>query len=93
MDNNHKKTYIINAIWLAVLTIVEVGVVELPIPKSGQVILLFAFAITKIMLVALVYMHLRYETKFLRRALLIPIPLALYFAFGVMYDVPFRWVG
>jgi caa(3)-type oxidase subunit IV len=78
---------------LAVLTVIEVGVVELPIPKSGQVILLFAFAITKIMLVALVYMHLRYETKFLRRALLIPIPLALYFAFGVMYDIPFRWVG
>jgi len=92
MEGDHKKTYIKNAIWLAILTVVELGIINLPIPKSAQVILLMAFAVTKIMLVALVYMHLRYETKFLRRLLLVPIPLALFFAWGVIYDLPFSWV-
>ncbi len=93
MEGDHKKTYIINAVLLAILTVVELGIIELPIPKSAQVVLLLAFAVTKIMLVALVYMHLRYETKFLRRLLLVPIPLALFFAWGVIYDLPFRWVN
>jgi cytochrome c oxidase subunit 4 len=93
MEGDHKKTYIINAVLLAILTVVELGIIELPIPKSAQVVLLLAFAVTKIMLVALVYMHLRYETKFLRRLLLVPIPLALFLAWGVIYDLPFRWVN
>ncbi|HJL72186.1 MAG TPA: cytochrome C oxidase subunit IV family protein, partial [Candidatus Poseidoniia archaeon] len=88
MEGDHKKTYIINAVLLAILTVVELGIIELPIPKSAQVVLLLAFAVTKIMLVALVYMHLRYETKFLRRLLLVPIPLALFLAWGVIYDLP-----
>ncbi len=91
MEGDHKKTYIINAVLLAILTVVELGIIELPIPKSAQVVLLLAFAVTKIMLVALVYMHLRYETKFLRRLLLVPIPLALFLAWGVIYDLPFSW--
>lgn len=93
MEGDHKKTYIINAVLLAILTVVELGIIELPIPKSAQVVLLLSFAVTKIMLVALVYMHLRYETKFLRRLLLVPIPLALFLAWGVIYDLPFRWVN
>lgn len=92
MEGDHKKVYIKNALWLAGLTVAELGVINLPIPKFSQVIILFAFAVTKIMLVALVYMHLRYETKFLRRLLLVPIPLAIFLAWGVIYDLPFRWV-
>ena len=93
MEGDHKKLYIINAVWLTILTVAELGIIELPIPKSAQVVLLLSFAVTKIMLVALVYMHLRYETKFLRRLLLVPIPLALFLAWGVIYDLPFRWVN
>ncbi|MBV54492.1 MAG: cytochrome C oxidase subunit IV family protein [Candidatus Marinimicrobia bacterium] len=91
MEGDHKKLYIKNAVWLTILTVAELGIIELPIPKSAQVVLLLSFAVTKIMLVALVYMHLRYETKFLRRLLLVPIPLALFLAWGVIYDLPFSW--
>ncbi len=92
MKDDHKKTYIINAVALAVLTFLELGVIKLPLAKSGQVVLLFAFAITKMMLVAMIYMHLRYETKLLRRLLFIPIPLAIFFTWGVMYDLPYSWI-
>ncbi|MDP6457180.1 MAG: cytochrome C oxidase subunit IV family protein [Candidatus Marinimicrobia bacterium] len=92
MSDAHKKTYLQNAIWLAVLTVLELGVINLSIPRMGQIVLLFAFAATKMMLVAMVYMHLRYETKVLRRILFIPIPAGIIFAWALMYDLPFRWV-
>jgi len=92
MVDNHKKVYIRNAIWLAILTVMELGVIQLPIAKTGQVVILLALAVTKIMLVALIYMHLRYETKVLRRILVLPIPVAILFTVALMYDLPFRWV-
>ena len=93
MDKDHKKTYLYTAIVLAILTVLELGVYQLPLVKISQIVLLLAFAITKMMLVALIYMHLRYETKTLRRILFIPIPAAILFAWALMYDLPFRWVS
>jgi caa(3)-type oxidase subunit IV len=91
MENDHKKVYINNAILLTVLTVAELGILELSLPKSGQIALLLALAATKMVLVGLVYMHLRYETAFLRRVILVPIPLALLFTFSLMYDLPYQW--
>ena len=93
MDKDHKKTYLYTAIVLAILTVLELGVYQLPLVKISQIVLLLAFAITKMMLVALIYMHLRYETKALRRILFIPMPAAILFAWALMYDLPFRWVS
>ena len=89
--DDHKSIYIKNAVWLAILTLLEVGVAFLSISRMGQIALLFAFAATKMMMVAMIYMHLRYETKFLRRSLLVPIPLAVFFLWGVVYDLSFNW--
>ena len=86
---DHKKTYLWNAIGLAILTVIEVWVIGLGLPRMGLIALLLSITVTKIMLVALVYMHLRYETKTLRRLIALPIPLALYFLWGVMYDLAY----
>ncbi|MBC8346802.1 MAG: cytochrome C oxidase subunit IV family protein [Candidatus Marinimicrobia bacterium] len=88
---DHKKTYFWNAIGLALLTVIEVWAIGLGLPRTGLVVLLLSITVTKIMLVALVYMHLRYETKTLRRLIALPIPLALFFLWGVMYDMAFDW--
>ena len=88
----HKTIYIKNAVYLAVLTILEVGVSYLDISKSGQIGVLLSLAVIKMLLVAMIYMHLRYETKTLKWILFLPILAGLYFAFGVIYDLPFRWV-
>jgi hypothetical protein len=89
--NNHVKLYVTNAIWLAILTIVEVFIFDMDIPRNGLVGLLLAITVTKMILVAMVYMHLKYETKTLRRLLFLPIPLALFFLWGVVYDLSFSW--
>ncbi len=88
---DRRKAYFMNAVWLAVLTLCEVWIYGINIDRIALVIILLAFTITKMMLVALVYMHLRYETKFLRRSLLVPIPLAVFFLWGVVYDLSFNW--
>ena len=58
MDKDHKKTYFYNAVALTVLTVLELGVYQMPIAKMSQIVLLFAFAITKMMLVALILLIL-----------------------------------
>ncbi len=88
---DHKKTYFWNAVWLAVLTVIEVWVIDIGMPRVPLVIFLLAFTVTKMMLVAMIYMHLRYETKLLRRLVFLPIPLALFFMWGVIYDLSFNW--
>jgi len=89
--NSHVKLYISNAILLALLTIAEVFIYDMEIPRNGLVVLLLSITVTKMMLVAMVYMHLKYETKTLRRLLFLPIPLALFFLCGVVYDLSFSW--
>jgi caa(3)-type oxidase subunit IV len=90
--DDHKSIYFKNAIWLAILTILEVGIAYIEISRSGQVVLLLAFAATKMMLVAMIYMHLRYETRVLKWILFVPIPAGILFTVALMYDLPFRWV-
>jgi cytochrome c oxidase subunit 4 len=52
---------------LAVLTGVELGVaLSAGIPKAAVVVALVALALSKAALIALFYMHLRFETRILR---------------------------
>ena len=90
--DEHKTLYIKNAIGLAILTILEVGISYIDISRTSQIVLLMAFACTKMMMVAWVYMHVQYETKTLKWILFIPIPAGILFATALMYDIPFRWV-
>ena len=90
--DDHKSIYFKNAIWLAILTILEVGIAYIDISRSGQIVLLLAFAATKMMLVAMIYMHLRNETRVLKWILFVPIPAGILFTVALMYDLPFRWV-
>jgi cytochrome c oxidase subunit 4 len=67
-------------IWLvlAVLTLAEVGVAFVTaIPKTLLAIILIAMALWKAVLVALYYMHLRFEPKRLWIITVSPIPLAI----------------
>ena len=62
---NHTKTYIKIFIALAVLTLIEVGMTMIGMPKTPMVILLIALALVKAGLVAVYFMHLKYDSGFL----------------------------
>lgn len=90
---DHKQTYV--RIWLAllILTIIEVMVTYMALPRLGTVTLLLAFAATKMMLVALFYMHLRTETPILKFIVALPVPVAILFTLALTYDLPFSWAN
>jgi len=66
LESHPRPNYMRIFIFLAVLTAIEVAVAFLAIPKSLQGLILIGFAIAKASLVALYYMHLRFENQVLR---------------------------
>jgi cytochrome c oxidase subunit 4 len=62
---NHTKTYLKIFAALFVLTVIEVGLAQMPIPYVLLVITLVVMALVKAGLVAVYFMHLKFEAKFL----------------------------
>jgi cytochrome c oxidase subunit 4 len=70
----HRAQYVVVFVVLAVLTLVELGVARTAgIAKPAVVAALVALAIAKAALIALFYMHLRFETRILRLTVLGPL--------------------
>lgn len=64
-------------LYLFVMTIVEVLLAfELPVSQNWKLILLLFLAVWKALLVALYFMHLKFERWRLRLIFLVPLPLA-----------------
>jgi cytochrome c oxidase subunit 4 len=75
-------------IWLAVLTVLEVGVTLIPeLATFLKAILLVALAVGKALLVALYFMHLRFETRTLGAIVLTPFVICVFLVFMLMPDV------
>ena len=70
---HHGPSYMAIFWYLAILTVVEIGVIFLPIAKTAIAVLLVSLASAKAALVALYFMHLRFETKTLGYIALTPV--------------------
>ena len=77
MDTAKKPKYLTVFAALAALTVAEVGVALSSITTSTRVVLLLVLALAKASLVALYYMHLRYEGPILRVIATFPILLII----------------
>lgn len=72
-----RPNYIAIWVWLAVLTAIEVGVAFVShFPKPLLMLILIGLAIWKALLVALYFMHLKFERWRLRLVFIAPLPLA-----------------
>lgn len=77
------------AVWggLFLLTMAEVGVAFLEfLPKVVIVWMLIGMAVWKALLVALYYMHLRFEPKRLRMMVVAPLPLVVILVVAMMME-------
>jgi caa(3)-type oxidase subunit IV len=72
---------------LLVLTIVEVGIVYLGLPKILLAALLIIFAVWKAALVAMHFMHLKFEKKTLAVVALTPFILCVFLILMLMPDI------
>ena len=86
----HRPSYIRIFVFLALLTAVELGVAFTPIPKSSQVLFLIALAIAKATLVAMYYMHLRFEGRLLRAIAVAPLIFAIILTIPPFIDLALR---
>ena len=79
--------YIAIWVWLAVLTGVEIGVAFFQSwPKWLIISILLGLAIWKALLVALYYMHLRFENQRVRILAAAPLPLAVILIIAVITE-------
>ena len=82
------RKYVTIAIFLAIVTAIEVGIYYIPALFDVIVPLLLAFALIKFIFVAMYFMHLKFDSKVFRRFFLIGIVLALVI-FGVVLTIFF----
>jgi cytochrome c oxidase subunit 4 len=84
----HKEPNYIGVFWwLLVLTVMEIAVVYMPMAKMVIAILLVSMAISKAALVALYFMHLKFERSTLALVALSPFVLCLFLILMLTPDI------
>lgn len=78
--------YMMVFVALAVLTAIELGVAFIGLSRRMTIFALILLAVWKAMLVALYYMHLRYEPKRIHMLVLAPVPLAIILVVAVLTE-------
>ena len=74
-------------LYLFLMTIAEVALAfELPVAQNIKLILLLILAVWKAMLVALFFMHLKFERWRLRLIFIVPLPLAAILVITVIME-------
>lgn len=79
--------YLLIWLYLFLLTAAELGLAfELPISRNLKLLLLLGTALWKALLVAMFFMHLKFERWNLRILFIIPIPLAFILVLAVITE-------
>jgi len=89
METAHRKhpPYLLIWLYLALLTVAEVVLaLELPMSQSMKLLLLLGLAVWKAVLVALFFMHLKFERWHLRVLAIVPLPLAAIFILAAISE-------
>jgi cytochrome c oxidase subunit 4 len=89
METAHRKhpPYLLIWLYLALLTVAEVVLAfELPLSQNMKLILLLVLAVWKAALVAMFFMHLKFERWNLRVLALVPLPLAAIFILAALSE-------
>jgi cytochrome c oxidase subunit 4 len=90
MAGEHKHPNYMAIFWLlAVLTVIELGVVFLPFGKIVNGTLLCALAVGKAAVVAMYFMHLKFETRTLGLIAITPLAIATLLVFVILPDALF----
>jgi len=84
----HKQPNYIGVFWwLLVLTVIEICVIYLPIAKFAIAVMLIVLAVTKAALVALYFMHLKFERVTLGWIALSPFILCVFLILMLLPDI------
>ena len=84
---HHETNYMAVFWWLLALTVIEVAVIYLPIAKMAIAVMLVTMAITKATLVAMYFMHLKFEKRTLALVALSPFVLCVFLILMLTPDI------
>jgi len=88
MTSAHKQPNYFGVFWwLLALTILEVGVIFLPMARLLIAILLVGMAMSKAALVAMYFMHLKFERRTMGLIAITPLALCLLLIFALLPDL------
>ena len=73
--------------WLLALTVIEIVVIYLPIAKMAIAVMLVTMAVTKAALVAMYFMHLKFERRTLALVALSPFVLCVFLILMLTPDI------
>jgi cytochrome c oxidase subunit 4 len=91
MDLAHDEpNYMMIFYWLAGLTALEVGVTYMGLPKMLMIALLVGLAVAKAVMVAMYFMHLKFESRTLGLIALTPPVLLVMFVCITYPDIAWR---
>ena len=80
------KTYVVTWFWLLVITVLEIAVVLVGLPRLAVILLLVVLALMKATLIVAYFMHLRHERLNLIFAIVAPMILIVILFLGVARD-------
>ena len=87
-ETTHKEPNYMGVFWwLLALTIVEIAVIYLPIAKMAIAVMLVTLAVTKAALVAMYFMHLKFERRTLALVALSPFVLCVFLILMLTPDI------
>jgi len=91
----HKHPNYMAIFWyLAILTVIEIAVIYMPLAKFTIGVLLCALALGKAVLVAMYFMHLRFEKRGLAIVAFTPVVILVWLVLMLMPDITTRlWAG
>ncbi|MDP2604038.1 MAG: cytochrome C oxidase subunit IV family protein [Deltaproteobacteria bacterium] len=89
MSNAHSRHYLIIWLWLLALVVFSVAAASI-LPKTQALVLIFAVAILKALLVARNYMHLKNERAIIYAMVLIPLTFVIILLFALFPDFVYR---
>ncbi len=82
-----RPNYMLIWLYLFVMTVAEVALAfELPFSRNVKLLMLLVLAIIKALLVALFFMHLKFERWRLRLIFIVPLPLAAILVTAVIME-------
>ena len=89
MSNAHNRHYVIIWIWLLALVVLSVAAASV-LSKFQAMVLIFAVAIIKALLVARNYMHLKNERAIIYAMVLVPLAFVIILLFALFPDFVYR---
>ena len=92
-EEHHEPNYIAVFLWLGALTILEIGVSKLALPRGTMIAMLVGLAFLKASLVALYFMHLISEKQLLKLIVIVPVIVASILLAGLIPDALHKLFG